>query len=202
MKLQGKDRTDEILANWPQSFYEIDDINEREQVLLQRMESLNDAEDTERYRIFQLRFEEAKGDKRPDRFMRAWMLIPVAFQNANSFFGKKAAEKEIRQYYKDLCVSEEEPSEYIKAEWKAFADKLIFACATDKQYGSAFFGLGHISDASIARKILSEIHNITYVVPSQYGFVDACKPLRNILLNSYVQLIPNGHSYLSEYETD
>ena len=199
MQLNNLKKYDETsFQNWPDPFYETDDINERERLLLAHMEAHPNEEDEERLRIFKQRFEDGQG--RPDCFMRAWLLIPVAHQNLSTLFSRKSALKDLHENYQILGISKKEPTEPLLEEWRAFAKKLIYVDATDPQYNSLIFGLGKMSDKTAAKKILSEIDSITRLSPRELGLEAQCAKLHNIMLQTYVQMIPDGHQYLSDLE--
>lgn len=198
MKLNQEINQDEkFFENWPEAYYQIDNIDERERLLLAHIDKTSDSQDQERYRIFQKRYGKTRDNQRIDYFMRSWAMIPVIFQNINSFFGKKKVREELLQYYEDFGVFDEE-NEYLKEEWHTFAKKLIHDCATDQRYNTVFFGIGHISEEGTAKKILSEIDRITGSIPKELGIEEDCDSLRKIFFQNYVQMIPNGQDYLSD----
>ena len=62
------------LENWPEHYYEIKDINERENILKSYIEKNPDSvDDQNRLQLLQKRFVCLKDHKRADLFMRGWI---------------------------------------------------------------------------------------------------------------------------------
>lgn len=180
--------TDEKHLNWPDIFYETFDPLVREKLL---REHLNTEADQERLRIFEKRYAPVEKNMRPDLFLRAWISIFAAGQSAKDLLWRKKSEKQIHAFYESLCVFEP-ASDFLKAEWNAFANAWIDICLTDTRYGSSFFGFGRMSQEAIADKIRNEIYVVMEEIPMYYGFQDSCETLKEILYQAFFQKVPGG----------
>ena len=93
------------LENWPEHYYEIKDINERENILKSYIEKNPDSvDDQNRLQLLQKRFVCLKDHKRADLFMRGWINSKTLTTENIHFFNKKRIEKEFRQCLEDLCI--------------------------------------------------------------------------------------------------
>lgn len=61
-----------------------------------------------------------------------------------------------------------------------------------------FFGIVPIKDASVARKIAEEIDFVTRTYPEKPELADEFAPFREIMVNTYCNMIENGRSYWYE----
>ena len=83
------------LENWPEHYYEIKDINERENILKSYIEKNPDSvDDQNRLQLLQKRFVCLKDHKRADLFMRGWINSKTLTTENIHFFNKKRIEKE------------------------------------------------------------------------------------------------------------
>ena len=120
-----------------------------------------------------------------------------------SFFNKRHLQKELKQYMKDLCLLEYAPENeteqtILLAEWENFAKVLLASCTGSKTYCSTLFGIVPIKDASVARKIAEEIDFVTRTYPQKLELADEFAPFREVMVNTYCNMIENGSSYWYE----
>ena len=135
------------LENWPEHYYEIKDINERENILKSYIEKNPDSlDDQNRLQLLQKRFVCLKDHKRADLFMRGWINSKTLTTENIHFFNKKRIEKEFRQCLEDLCILNYERSPILHEEWKSFAQEFILSCIDSHSYKQVAVGIGHVSD--------------------------------------------------------
>ena len=201
--LLKKENTAQIdyLENWPEHYYEIENANERKEILSQAIsQGLDLPNDNYRMKLLEKRYGK---DKKSDAFMKAWMMIKASGAAGISFFNKRHLQKELKQYMKDLCLLDYTPENETERaillnEWKNFAKVLLASCTGCKTYCSTFFGIVPIKDASVARKIAEEIDFVTRTYPEKLELADEFAPFREIMVNTYCNMIENGRSYWYE----
>ena len=135
--------------------------------------------------------------------MKAWMMIKASGAAGISIFNKRHLQKELKQYMKDLCLLEYAPENeteqtVLLTEWENFAKVLLASCTGSKTYCSTLFGIVPIKDASVARKIAEEIDFVTRTYPQKLELADEFAPFREVMVNTYCNMIENGSSYWYE----
>ena len=188
------------LENWPEHYYEIKDINERENILKSYIEKNPDSvDDQNRLQLLQKRFVCLKDHKRADLFMRGWINSKTLTTENIHFFNKKRIEKEFRQGLEDLCILNYERSPILHEEWKSFAQEFILSCIDSHSYKQIAVGIGHVSDKNVAMRIAGDIDHITKKLPASFLLEDECKELHDIMVETYQQMLENGEQYWNDY---
>lgn len=188
------------LENWPEHYYEIKDINERENILKSYIEKNPDSvDDQNRLQLLQKRFVCLKDHKRADLFMRGWINSKTLTTENIHFFNKKRIEKEFRQCLEDLCILNYERSPILHEEWKSFAQEFILSCIDSHSYKQIAVGIGHVSDKNVAMRIAGDIDHITKKLPASFLLEDECKELHDIMVKTYQQMLENGEQYWNDY---
>ena len=188
------------LENWPEHYYEIKDINERENFLKSYIEKNPDSvDDQNRLQLLQKRFVCLKDHKRADLFMRGWINSKTLTTENIHFFNKKRIEKEFRQCLEDLCILNYERSPILHEEWKSFAQEFILSCIDSHSYKQIAVGIGHVSDKNVAMRIAGDIDHITKKLPASFLLEDECKELHDIMVETYQQMLENGEQYWNDY---
>lgn len=188
------------LENWPEHYYEIKDINERENILKSYIEKNPDSlDDQNRLQLLQKRFVCLKDHKRADLFMRGWINSKTLTTENIHFFNKKRIEKEFRQCLEDLCILNYKRSPILHEEWKSFAQEFILSCIDSHSYKQIAVGIGHVSDKNVAMRIAGDIDHITKKLPASFLLEDECKELHDIMVETYQQILENGEQYWNDY---
>lgn len=188
----------DYLENWPAHYYDITDINKREDCLSEILRiSPDSADDARRLEILRKRYGRIR-TKRPDLFMNAWLMIKVSGNDRPTFLTRKTFAREVRSYLAALCLVDFEYSEVLREEWEDFARTCITSFANSKTYRSAVFGLMQVSDKNTALRIAHDIIDVTKTIPSWYGYEKEAEPLYHIMKNAYLSLIENGDVYWDE----
>ena len=189
------------LENWPEHYYEIENAKERKEILAQAISrGLDLPNDNYRMKLLEKRYGK---DGKSDAFMKAWMMIKASGAAGISFINKRHLQKELKQYMKDLCLLEYAPENeteqaVLLTEWENFAKVLLASCTGSKTYCSTLFGIVPIKDASVARKIAEEIDFVTRTYPQKLELADEFAPFREVMVNTYCNMIENGSSYWYE----
>ena len=188
------------LENWPEHYYEIKDINERENILKSYIEKNPDSlDDQNRLQLLQKRFICLKDHKRADLFMRGWINSKTLTTENIHFFNKKRIEKEFRQCLEDLCILNYERSPILHEEWKSFSQEFILSCINSHSYKQVAVGIGHVSDKNVAMRIAGDIDHITKKLPASFLLEEECKELHDIMVETYQQMLENGEQYWNDY---
>lgn len=188
------------LENWPEHYYEIKDINERENILKSYIEKNPDSlDDQNRLQLLQKRFVFLKDHKRADLFMRGWINSKTLSTENIHFFNKKRIEKEFRQCLEDLCILNYERSPILHEEWKSFSQEFILSCIDSHSYKQVAVGIGHVSDKNVAMRIAGDIDHITKKLPASFLLEEECKELHDIMVETYQQMLENGEQYWNDY---
>lgn len=188
------------LENWPEHYYEIKDINERENILKSYIEKNPDSlDDQNRLQLLQKRFVFLKDHKRADLFMRGWINSKTLTTENIHFFNKKRIEKEFRQCLEDLCILNYERSPILHEEWKSFSQEFILSCIDSHSYKQVAVGIGHVSDKNVAMRIAGDIDHITKKLPASFLLEEECKELHDIMVETYQQMLENGEQYWNDY---
>lgn len=188
------------LENWPEHYYEIKDINERENILKSYIEKNPDSlDDQNRLQLLQKRFVFLKDHKRADLFMRGWINSKTLTTENIHFFNKKRIEKEFRQCLEDLCILNYERSPILHEEWKSFSQEFILSCIDSHSYKQVAVGIGHVSDKNVAMRIAGDIDHITKKLPASFLLEEECKELHDIMVETYQQMLEKGEQYWNDY---
>ena len=180
----------DYLENWPEHYYEIENAKERKEILAQAISrELDLPNDNYRMKLLEKRYGK---DGKSDVFMKAWMMIKASGAAGISFFNKRHLQKELKQYMKDLCLLGYAP------ENETEQTVLLASCTGSKTYCSTLFGIVPIKDASVARKIAEEIDFVTRTYPQKLELADEFAPFREVMVNTYCNMIENGSSYWYE----
>ncbi len=199
------------LADWPAHYYEIEDINERQRILLLAIEKELDPEhDPLRLSLLKMRFGDTKAKERPDAFLNAFMMIKAASAAGISRLRKKRQKKELCGYLAQLGITNpadggestlmpfartEAALTVLTEEWQNFADVFLASCVGSKGYRSTLFGIVPIRESAVAEKIAADIDLVTRLYPAQFGLEEALLPFRRIMADAFCEKIENGRAY-------
>ncbi|SFG34442.1 DUF6553 family protein [Oribacterium sp. WCC10] len=183
--------------NWPLHYYEIEDIDFREEILKKKL--AEDCDNQRRLDILLKRYPKlSSGQKRKDNFIAAWMNLFITGRLGINFLNKNRIKKEVTSYLQDLCILDFPIDDLLKEEWRQFAIFWITTCINDKTYDSTIFGLIRLNDKALAMKIASDIIEITCSIPSRFNYEADCKPLYDVMKSAYIDMIEDGEKYWTE----
>lgn len=190
----------DFLENWPAHYYEIKDILQRKEFLEKAISlHLDPDHDCFRMQLLKKRFFARNKKGTADSFILAWIMIKASAASADSLFVKKQ-KQELENNLKSLCLydypsGDEAYQQVLREEWSDFARRYLASCAESKNYCSTLFNMVPLKEEALARKLTSEIDLITRIYPSSFGFEDLLLPLRQIMVDTFCQMIQNGESY-------
>ena len=193
--LNNTSKNIDYLQDWPTHYYDIPTGTLRMEYLKKAQENeLSSKADDYRKELCEKRFFHQNNTGNVDGFLHAWMMIKASSVAGISFFQKKRLTRELESYMRDLCLldftpKDEEQDAVLAEEWSDFARYFISSCTGSKGYCSTLFGFVPIKDAMVAEKIAAEIDVVTKEYPAKLGYEEAFLPLRNIMLDTYEQMI-------------
>lgn len=85
----------------------------------------------------------------------------------------------------------------LKEEWQDFARRFIASCAGSKAYCATIFGVMPMNDSKAAEKIAAEILLVTKDYPALFGCEEVFAPFRQVMCDTYCQMIEAGENYLN-----
>lgn len=196
----------DYLKEWPSHYYEIPTAMKRKEALEEaERQGISVPADVYRKKLCEKRFFTRNSEGTVDLFMYAWMMIKAASKIGSPLFGTKKIYKELESYLEDLCLTDyeaawQEERSVIDEEWRDFAKCLINSCAESKNYSYTLFGFVRIADAVVAEKIAAEIFLVTRDYPAHFGLDTKFAPLREVMCDTYCQMIENAEDYLERFE--
>ena len=175
---------------WPENYYSCTDPLKRRELLEQEICAHHREEDTARREVFEKRYEFHKNGF-SDRFILSWLeLIKTDKTHAGS--------EKYTALCRNLCVSSEEPADALAEEWQAFASVWIDSCLSSRSYSTGVWGLMPLGEKKTAMRIAGDIDYVTRILAAHAGTEKEFRPLRSILLSTYVRKVNNGEQYWVE----
>lgn len=185
--------------NWPGIYYQLQTMEDRKKSLDERLrEQPQDPADLERRRLFKMRYEKRE-DRSVDRFIDAWMVIRL-YQNPNFFFrNEKKFPGEMKEQAEKLGLIDYPQDAYLTDEWRHFTRLYLRTCLNGSTYKSRLLVFFPLKPDKLALKIAEDIHMGTWVVPRIAGLEEAFKPLRELFIEAYMEMVEEGDRYWKEY---
>lgn len=210
MLLRDQQPEVDYLADWPLHYYELSDIDKREQLLRERIRRYESSptddaaalyhDDLRRLSILQKRYPagERISTGRKDLFIAAWMMLLIEGRAGVNFFNQRSIGKHIRQYLSELCILDDTVDDVLINEWRAFTKLWIGTCIEDKTYHSTIFGMFPMSDAKLGRKIAREILEVTRIIPAKFKLEQECATFAETVKTVYLTSVEHGDVYWQE----
>ncbi len=151
------------------------------------------------YEIKSLRYGKAPEKKKADLFIRAFMMINVAFKNNLHGTSLNDEKKELEKNLKQLGVLGFERDDLLREEWKDLAKVYLNSCLTSHQYRSALSGMITLSDEKVAHMIIEDIDTVLRKAPARYGYEEDCRELLEIFRDTYFDMVEDGHKIWDEH---
>lgn len=193
----------DYLTDWPAHYYEISGGMARRDALddIAKQGRSVPADSIRRY-FCEHRFFSLNNTGNVDIFMRAWMMIKASSAAGVSFLQKKRLFRQLKNYMQDLCLLpstplSQEEQQILTEEWRDFACSFLSSCTGSKAYCSTLFGFVPIKDTIVAEKIAEEILLVTKNYPAKLGLSEEFAPFRQIMCDTYCQMIEQGEQYLT-----
>lgn len=202
LKKEPATQTD-YLADWPAHYYEIPNGMARRDALdtIAKQGRSVPADSIRRY-FCEHRFFSLNNTGNVDIFMRAWMMIKASSAAGVSFLQKKQLIRQLETHMQDLCLLpstplSQEEQQILTEEWRDFACSFLSSCTGSKAYCSTLFGFVPIKDTIVAEKIAEEILLVTKNYPAKLGLSEEFGPFRQIMCDTYCQMIEHGEQYIT-----
>lgn len=194
-----EEKTKKEMAEWPECYY-------REREGLQRRELLDEADRNhltpEENKIRRLLWERRypglvnSREKIKDSYLRAWFDFRYAADNASGLFSYKKIVREISRDLEQMgfqAVKEfgETGEAVLYRELYHMAMLYITLCQEDKGYGSLLFGMGKVSEDSVAQRIAKEIVKVVCLVPKKLNLEQECALWTKACLTAFADAYPD-----------
>ncbi len=196
MTLKREVPTD-YFEDWPKHYYEIKDISLREKALKTMIEKNGNLDDQIRLEILQKRFQ--KENHYADLFMLGWLNCKTLTTEKIHFLNRNRIQKELQKNLSYLCILNQERNSFLHEEWKTFSKEWILSCIGSHSYKQIAVGIGHVSDKNVAMRIANDIECITKKLPAQFQLEESCKEFREIMIQTYQEMLENGEEYWKLY---
>ncbi len=185
------------LENWPEGFYRLGEIKEREQALKEALEAGLEPSDSARRLLFYKRYQPyGKKNELQDRFMYSFMMLQALSENGYVF--PNPMRKKLHGYFQELMLEDYKimpalEKELLEAEWRQMAGLYISTCVGNKNYG-AVLSLIPIGQEQRGRKMMEGIKKALVTFPQSLGMENLSAPLYQIFENLYEQITANAKS--------
>ena len=167
--------------SWPDNYYLETDVSRREEMLKKQLETEDSEENHIRYQLWKQRYvSPRKGITGADYYMRVVMDLEKVAKDRDSFFGRRAFEKKIREIRSTFCLDllKKKP-EYVGLwmdEFIHFWSLYIETCKEDSNYGGLALGLGRMPMDKLMNKLKNDIYKKAVVLPEEMGMADELEP--------------------------
>lgn len=155
--------------------------------------------DSPEYRVKCLRYGRHPEKKKADLFIRAFMMINVAFKNDLHGFSPNAGKRDLEKNLRQLGVLDYERDDLLRAEWRDMAHTYLESCLKSREYGSAFSGLIHPSDERVAHMIIEDIDTTLRMAPARFKYEEECRELFEIFRDCYFEMVADGETIWDGY---
>lgn len=186
-------------TNWHNEFYECTDLFYRKDIIEAQTKTNNTKDTKERMKVFEKRYD-FSNTPAIDHFISAWLTLRMynnpSFLSANI----KKAKDEIKELSKKLCVIDNEVNDYLKDEWRNFARLYIHTCMNSRTYSARLLFFFKLKEEELAKKIAEDIDYGTRAIPSIAELSEYYLPLREIFIEEYIKMVPNGKMHWEKYK--
>ena len=194
-----KQRQEEQLLEWPESFYGVKDPEKRKEALTARIAEGKEPEENQlRMELWERRYGgKEKNSGEIDYFIRAWMSLRYIYGNRKSFFYGRKMKRDLAQVRADLCLEwGEEPGslkeQLLYDELFHMGNCYIDLCLSDKSYSSVLMGMGQMKDTTLHNKIGQEIRETLYELPREAKMEREFRVLTQAVTDCYNEKFPNS----------
>ena len=188
------------MEDWLINYYEQTDPLKRQQMLLENKNETMSEDDKLRMKLWEARY--GKGKPRKDMFVGYLMNLKYIVESGSIDLGgrkKKLAIEAIPGL--NLYEFESKPQtqkEIIFLELKNTCRKYIEISTGGRGFTSVIFGMGQLSDESIAGKIAEQISRIVFDAPHSLRMEKEFEPLQRAALEVFREMYPNREHFLKK----
>lgn len=157
-----------------------------------------------RQKIWELRYiPRGKDSGSVDYYIRGWMGMTYLRQSSRSGFGLRRNEKEIRKIREDwnmeFLLSQGGLGERILYQELYNMIRLyLHLCMTDRTYGSTIFGLMHLDQQKLLRKIAQDVYSVAFDLPARLQMDQEFRILRLAAADAFGDQYPDQRSLLEQ----
>ncbi len=167
---------------WPENFYMETDPFKRKEYLDDALAEDPSTENQLRLLLWQKRYTDKKGNiTGSDHFLKMWTDLPFVVKQTKSLFSRKLV-KNFRRDWEDIFQWEtlKNNPQYRHIWQKEFINFCCFyiqISKTDKTYSTTLFGIGKLSDDTLAKKMANDLYEKTILLPEKMDLL----PEENLL---------------------
>lgn len=184
---------------WTEEFYKETDAAKRKVLLESNIKE--DASGADRFRkeLWIARYGKRKPVK--DNFIACLMRLKFLAEGGADIGGKK--KREAASVISSLCMADaagrsEEEREILMLELKNTFLKYIDVSRGGRGFTSVIFGMGQLSDESVAKKIADQISTIVFYAPHMLRMDKEFETLQQAALMAFRQEYPNREHFLKK----
>ncbi len=190
----------EMCDQWKDEFYKETDAIKRQELLTRYTEGKQNKEELFRERLWVARY----GKRRPvkDNFIGSLMQLKGLIDSSTMDIGGRR-KREAARIINDLCMANyieytKEEQEILVLELANAFQKYIEVSREGRGFTSVLFGMGQLSDESVAKKIAEQISTIAFAAPHALHMDREFKPLQEAALIAFRSTYPNREHFLKK----
>lgn len=182
---------DELLENWPDSYYEERDPENRWRILeAAEAAGLTPEENRIRRELYARRYGRKHHGIVQDNFLRMWMDFSFFVRNGKPKRALHREQAKIRKILKETGFSEfsaadDGSADLLYRELYHLAMLYISVCAEDKGYNAVLLGFGHISNDRLIEKIEHDFREVAIVLPHDWQMEEELKLWTQALCDAF-----------------
>ena len=188
------------MEDWLINYYEQTDPLKRQQMLLENKNETMREEDKLRMKLWEARY--GKGKPRKDMFVGYLMNLKYIVESGSMDLGgrkkKLAIEAILGLNLYEFERKSNTQQEIIFLELKNTCRKYIEISTGGRGFTSVIFGMGQLSDESIAGKIAEQISRIVFDAPHSLRMEKEFEPLQRAALEVFREMYPNREHFLKK----
>ena len=188
------------MEDWLINYYEQTDPLKRQQMLLENKNETISEEDKLRMKLWETRY--GKGKPRKDMFVGYLMNLKYIVESGSMDLGgrKKKLAMEAVHGLKLFQFEQktEMEQELIYQELKNTCRTYIEVSTGGRGFTSVLFGMGQLSEESVAGKIAEQLSRLLFDAPHILRMEKEFEPLRKAALEAFREIYPNREHFLKK----
>ncbi len=189
--------------DWPENFYMETDPFKRKDFLDEALAADPSKENQFRQLLWQKRYADSKGNVTgSDHFLKLWTDLPFVEKQKKSLFSKRLLNNFLKEW-NDIFQWEtlKENPDYRDIWLKEFINFCCFyiqISKTDKTYSTTLFGIGKLSDDTLARKMANDLYQKTVILPGNMNLLPEENLLEEAAKSSFELYFPTKAALCEE----
>lgn len=192
--------------DWPENYYMNTAPERRRAFLDEAMQADPSPENELRLLLWQKRYCDAKGKMDgTDHFLKMWVNLPYAAKQKDAIFGKRYTKSYLKEMEDTFQLQKLADNPALKDVW--FREFIHFVCLyieisqKDPTYSTTLFGIGKLSDESLASKLAQDLCEKTIHLPEVLQFRERQELLAQAAKEAYLLYFPEKKELYEAFET-